>query len=145
MNTAADEGYAIAFTNTTRNFSATNPLLPRNQLFILPIRYNQNSSLPLLLYQTTTPNIVYTSLFCKIAYVGVGQVCTLTALIMEPIGTVSSSSSLPSLSSSSKSDKSFLIIINFLPSGSISSLKVIDLLLPIENQLATINSLILSG
>ncbi|GES76898.1 hypothetical protein GLOIN_2v1639405 [Rhizophagus clarus] len=124
MNTV-DEGYAIAFGNTTNSFNATNPLAPLSQLFILPIGYNQNPGLPLLLYQTPIPNIAFVTIFCNIAYVGVGQICTLTATTTQggaPIGTAPTTQS-----------QNFYIKINFLSSGSVSSFQVINRNLPVEN------------
>ncbi|CAB4383301.1 unnamed protein product [Rhizophagus irregularis] len=61
-----NEGYAFIFSNSTLN--ATNPLSPRGQVSILPIGYNQNPSPSLLIYQTTTPNLNFTFLFCDIAF-----------------------------------------------------------------------------
>jgi hypothetical protein len=115
-----DEGYAIAFANSTNTFNATNPLSPQGQLFILPIGFDKNAGSPLLLYQTPIPNLSFVSLFCDIAYVGVGQVCTLTASQPDPTG-----GNLP--------PKNFYIKINFLSSGSVTSFQVINRLFPIEN------------
>jgi hypothetical protein len=115
-----DEGYAIAFANSTNTFNVSNPLLPLGQLFISPIGFNQNAGSPLLLYQTPIPNLFFASLFCNIAFIGVGQICILTALQPDPTGI------LPL--------KNFYIRINFLSSGSVSSFQVINRLLPsIEN------------
>ncbi|GBB87515.1 hypothetical protein RclHR1_00140019 [Rhizophagus clarus] len=132
INTVGED-YAIAFGNNTRDPNVTNPLLPRSQLFILPIGYNQNSSLPLLLYQTTAPNLVLNSLFCDVASDGIGQTCILTALQGDTTGNVPS--------------KRYFIKINFLPYGSVSSLQVTDSLLPVvtENNSWIIDNLILGG
>jgi hypothetical protein len=115
-----NEGYAIAFVNTTNTFNATNPLSPQGQLFIVPIGYDQNAVSPLLLYQTPTPNLDFVSLICNVVFVGAGQVCILTALQPDPTG-----GNLP--------PKNFYIKINFLSSGSVTSFQVINRLLPVEN------------
>ncbi|RGB32297.1 hypothetical protein C1646_707122 [Rhizophagus diaphanus] len=114
-----DEGYAIAFANSTTAFNATNPLIPQGQLYILPIGYNQNPGNPLLLYQTPIPDLAFVSLICNVAFAGVGQVCTLTAVQMNPAGT------LPI--------NTFYIKINFLSSGSVTSFRVINRILPVGN------------
>ncbi|GBC24435.1 uncharacterized protein OCT59_009094 [Rhizophagus irregularis] len=117
-----DEGYAIVFTNSTVTLNATNPLLPKGQLYISPIGYNQNPSPSSLIYQTTAPNLAFTALFCDITFVEVGNVCILTILQTDPTGT------LPS--------ESFYIKIKFLSSGSVLSFQsqvANSLTLPVGN------------
>jgi hypothetical protein len=114
-----DESYAFIFSNSTLN--ATNPLSPKGQVSILPIGYNQNPSPSLLIYQTTTPNLVFTFLFCDIAFSEVGHVCILTVIIQEDV--------------TMTSGPLYYIKINFLSSGSVLSFQsqVNDLTLPVEN------------
>ncbi|RIA80123.1 hypothetical protein C1645_793218 [Glomus cerebriforme] len=115
-----DEGYAIAFANTTTStYNASNPLLPQGQLFILPLEFNTTAGVPLLLYQTPIPGLTFTSLFCDIAFAGIGQVCTLTALQKDPTGVTP--------------DRNFYVKVNFLSSGSVSSFQVLNRLLPVAN------------
>ncbi|PKY17427.1 hypothetical protein RhiirB3_404306 [Rhizophagus irregularis] len=109
-----DEGYAIVFVNRT-NTNTTNPFLPQNQLFILPIRYNQPSVSPFLLYQTPIPNSEFFDLTCNIAYVGVGEVCIFR---VTQSGVVSNH---------------FHIEVNFLSSGAVISFQIINSLLPVNN------------
>ncbi|CAG8524038.1 813_t:CDS:10 [Rhizophagus irregularis] len=108
-------------------------LANEGQLFILPIAYGQNPGNPLLLYQTPVPNLVFVSLICDIAFSGVGQVCTLTALQSNPTG------NLP--------PNTFYIKINFLSSGSVTSFRVINRILPVENVnvVWAVNSLAFGG
>ncbi|CAB5217332.1 unnamed protein product [Rhizophagus irregularis] len=126
-----DEGYAIVFSNNTLN--ATNPLSPKGQVSILPIGYNQNPSPSLLIYQTTTPNLIFTFLFCNIAFFEVGHVCILTILQLDPTGT------LP--------PESFYIKINFLTSGSVLSFQsqVLPNVNPNPNLVWIVNSLTFGG
>ncbi|CAB4421575.1 unnamed protein product [Rhizophagus irregularis] len=128
-----DESYAIVFANFTNSFNTTSPLSPLGQLFILPIGYNQNPGNPSLLYQSSTPNLTFVSLFCDITFSGVGQVCILIAL-QSPTG------NLP--------PNTFYIKINFLSSsGAITSLHIINKILPIENvnMVWEVNSLVFGG
>ncbi|CAB4428016.1 unnamed protein product [Rhizophagus irregularis] len=128
-----DESYAFIFSNSTLN--ATNPLSPKGQVSILPIGYNQNPSPSLLIYQTTTPNLVFTFLFCDIAFSEVGHVCILTVIIQEDV--------------TMTSGPLYYIKINFLSSGSVLSFQsqVNDLTLPVENPNVdwSVNSLIFGG
>ncbi|CAB4383299.1 unnamed protein product [Rhizophagus irregularis] len=128
-----DESYAFIFSNSTLN--ATNPLSPKGQVSILPIGYNQNPSPSLLIYQTTTPNLVFTFLFCDIAFLEVGHVCILTVIIQEDV--------------TMTSGPLYYIKINFLSSGSVLSFQsqVNDLTLPVENPNVdwSVNSLIFGG
>ncbi|PKK72882.1 hypothetical protein RhiirC2_848078 [Rhizophagus irregularis] len=115
-----NEGYAFIFSNSTLN--ATNPLSPRGQVSILPIGYNQNPSPSLLIYQTTTPNLNFTFLFCDIAFFEVGH---------------------PS--------ESFYIKINFLSSGSVLSFQsqanslILPNVNPNPNLVWAVNSLTFGG
>ncbi|CAG8641567.1 15468_t:CDS:2 [Funneliformis mosseae] len=115
-----DEGYAIVYAKTSdEGFKPSDPLSPLSQLFYLYIGYNQYPVAPLTLYQTTVPNVNITSLYCGIASIGVGQVCTLAA---RQIDTATSQVN------------TFYVMVNFLSSGSVSSFKVINRLFPaIEN------------
>jgi hypothetical protein len=75
-----DEGYAIVFGITVNNLTSTaeNPLLQQGQLLVLPIGYNQTATSPLLLYQTSLPNLNFTGLDCSISFTAeVGQTCVL--------------------------------------------------------------------
>ncbi|CAI2186782.1 17543_t:CDS:2, partial [Funneliformis geosporum] len=110
-----DEGYAIVFANTSSTgFKESDPLSPLGLLFVLPIGYNQLPVAPLALYQTSV-QVNFTSLFCDILSVGVGQVCTLTAKQKDP---------------ATLQDNVFYIKVNFLSSGSVTSFKVINRLFP---------------
>ncbi|CAB4495910.1 unnamed protein product [Rhizophagus irregularis] len=130
-----NEGYAFIFSNSTLN--ATNPLSPRGQVSILPIGYNQNPSPSLLIYQTTTPNLNFTFLFCDIAFFEVGHVCILTISQTVPTGTSPS--------------ESFYIKINFLSSGSVLSFQsqanslILPNVNPNPNLVWAVNSLTFGG
>ncbi|CAG8679520.1 8676_t:CDS:2, partial [Funneliformis caledonium] len=126
-----DEGYAIVYANTSlAGFQPSEPLSPLGQLFYLYIGYNQYQVAPLSLYQTTVPNITFPSLFCGIASVGVGQVCTLAARQIDP---------------ATLQVNTFYVMVNFLSSGSVFSFKVINRLFPIiENTVQGIDWMVAS-
>jgi hypothetical protein len=108
-----DEGYAIVYANKTNNNIATDPLSPQGQLSVIPIRYNQTSASPTLLYQTSIPNLAFPILSCDIAFTEIGHVCTLIVSQTDPNGI------LP--------NEYFYVKVNFLSSGSVTNLTFTNL------------------
>jgi len=111
-----DEGYNILFGNTINNFTATNPLLPQAQLSVLLIEYNETATSPLIIYQTSLPNLIFTGLDCSITFVGVGQTCILAVSQEDPVGLAPS--------------KLFFVKIDFLTSGSATSVTAFNNIAP---------------
>jgi hypothetical protein len=110
--------------NTVNNLTnaAENPLLQQAQIYVLPIGYNQTAISPLLLYQTSLPNLNFTGIDCGITFAGVGHTCALTVTQrdldgLEPV----------------EPDKNFFVKIDFLSSGSTTNFKVFNGIAPANN------------
>ncbi|CAG8800490.1 5987_t:CDS:2, partial [Racocetra persica] len=61
-----DNGYIIIYSNT---------LFASAKLYAMKLKYNEKTSVKFILYQSTQPNITFTSIFCSDDYVNVGHLC----------------------------------------------------------------------
>ncbi|CAG8780777.1 14270_t:CDS:2, partial [Gigaspora margarita] len=79
-----NDGYAIVYANTTNNPSAPDPLstqlTAKAGIYAILLNYNQTStSKRIILYEMTSSNLTFSSLFCSVDYVSIGHTCIISA------------------------------------------------------------------
>ncbi|CAG8631472.1 2178_t:CDS:2, partial [Gigaspora rosea] len=77
-------GYAIVYANTTNNSSPSDPLsaqlTAKAGIYAILLSYNQTStSRQTILYEMTSPNLTFSTLFCSVDYVFIGHTCIISA------------------------------------------------------------------
>ncbi|CAG8539424.1 13713_t:CDS:2 [Racocetra fulgida] len=118
-----DEGYAIIYANSSDPTNSTDPLIVRAALYIQTIGYGDPTlGAPLLLYQLPLQNIIFSSLFCDISPINVGQICTL--------GMTQNTPSNNATNTTTNNSQTFYAKISFLSSGSVIEFTPISRILP---------------
>ncbi|CAG8816556.1 2050_t:CDS:2, partial [Gigaspora margarita] len=134
-----DGGYALIYANTTnRTFTSDNMLASQFStnagIYAIMLGYNKSKTpQSFILYQLTTPNITFTSLYCSVDFVFIGHLCVASANRTQTTATPSNTTN----------SGLFYVKMRFLSSGTILSFHL--MFLPNSGHLETVRTLPFGG